>query len=361
MNRIVLLALLLPAAAAPLRAAPALEYREAQEQVIVDRQVYSYRADQRGFVAASGDWVGWDEQAGNWLLRRRDGGWSRFGEDGRLLQSSAPHRQPAPQGYNPATDIGDTPADAKMDPAPAWDYLKEQQTVLDARSAAAAGDDGGGAVEAGALGGDQVAREKKMRENWAQTPGAHASDPEAAMETGAVEDPVKKLMDTVRQARDAVDGVADTISEVDALRQQLEDPDGYVDSARSRPRRSGSGDSATGTTDDVSGAAVPSGMPPPAGSNAGTAPGMATGRAWSPAAPPMQESPRGEMVPSGAPQVMTRKDDFPIPQVFSDSFDGARTPHPSQADTFSRKRPLPTAVEHVPLEKTVPLKPVQYE
>lgn len=203
---------------------PSLVYREADEQVIIRNVVFSYQAAKNGFVSQGGDWVAWDDKAGNWLLIPSSGGKARFDAKGNLLAVQKRRQAPPPakSGYDPSADLGDSGKKAKIDSEAAWDYLGEKQKAEDASVVPGAGDDGGPPIEADMVGGDIAGKERDRREQWALRPGAHSGDPESSMNTGEVVDPIKQLMDTVDSIQSAVQGVATTIDEVDSFSDQID-------------------------------------------------------------------------------------------------------------------------------------------
>jgi hypothetical protein len=253
------------AAGAP---APTLQYLEPQEQVRIsfgqEVVLYQYQPDRNGFVSARGDWVGWDGQAGNWLSVPRSGSQLRFNAEGAFLGQESPptaRKAPAAGGYNPALDVGDSGKKAAFDAQAAWDYLGQRDKAYEEGMLPVAGEDGGAPVEPQYVGGAGAIKEKQMREEWAARPGVHQNDPNAAMETGEVEDPLKKLADTIGNISATVAGVADTIKGVDQIQDQIKNfGDDDLD------------DDAVDAASQLSGAAAgPAGAPPPATDATGAA------------------------------------------------------------------------------------------
>lgn len=212
-------------------AAP-LTYSEQEEVVVVERGgtrvLHRYRADQHGFVSDAGDWVGWDDAAQNWLAIPKDGAKARYDTQGNPVWQEQPKAVAKPGVYNPALDVGDTPAGGS-DLGGAWQYLGDREKAAASVQQSGVGDEGGSAVAPSALGGDVAGKEKKLREEWSLRPSEHQGKPESAMETGEVVDPLKKLADTIDQIKGTVQGVDQTIKSVDQLEEQIDNfgKDGY--------------------------------------------------------------------------------------------------------------------------------------
>lgn len=294
---------------------PVLTYNEATENVVVKyggfADVYKYDEQKQGFVNAKGAWVAWDEKAGNWLMVPVKGQRQRYDGDGKLVWQETPKAKPIRRqsaGYDPSMDLDDS-SGGNFDEAAAWDYLEQGNKIADENAVSVAGDDGGPATQEEIIGGDVAAREKKMRQEWALRPGVHSGDAEAAMETGEVVDPLKRLMDTVGQVESMVKGVSTTIDEVDAFKNEMDNFSvGDFDSP---------GEAAGVISDDFGLGAIPgqsaggedaseeaAGIPPAAGGTAASMKSAPMGRTpvaavGSPVGTPKTGLPAGETEPSG--------------------------------------------------------------
>lgn len=203
----------------------ALRYDEAAERVTIYRGEaavpHQYDAARKGFVAADGGQVAWDDATRQWQWRSSAGAvLGQFDAAGRPVASAgAPTARPG--GYNPLNDVGDTAGGAATDLQPAWKYLEERDQATSDSASPMSGDEGGPAAEFGAVGGNAAERERDLREKWQGQKGAHQGDPEGAMETGAPSDPLGKLRDTLKQAATAVRDIRQTATEINSIDDEL--------------------------------------------------------------------------------------------------------------------------------------------
>ena len=179
-----------------------------------------------GLSLTAGRLGAWDNQSGNWLALLKSGVQQRFDSTGRLIWEQGPapgasSRRSNRAAYNPALDVSDTAGTRGGGEQKAWDYLDSRAEVAGGLAAPGSGDDGGVPVQQESVGGAGALKEKVMRAQWMQQPGAHQNDPDGAMETGEVVDPLKKLQDTMEQAAAMASGVADTINQADELQDDI--------------------------------------------------------------------------------------------------------------------------------------------
>lgn len=204
----------------------ALRYDEASERVTIYRGEnavpHQYDAARKGFVAADGGQVAWDDATRQWQWRSGAGALlGQFDAAGRQVAASAGAPPARPGGYNPLNDVGDTAGAAAADLQPAWKYLETRDQTTPDSASPMSGDEGGPAAEFGDVGGNAADRERELREKWQGQKGAHQGDPEGAMETGAPSDPLGKLRDTLKQAATAVRDVRQTATEINSIDDEL--------------------------------------------------------------------------------------------------------------------------------------------
>lgn len=256
-----------------------LHYDEASERVIIETaqgtRVYQYREQRQGFVSPQGDWVGWRD-AGYWEGIPKHGARERYDIEGRLIwreQVQAVRSASRGGGYDPRQDYGDTGTGGGDAPA-AMQYL-QQRGAMGAAPRPVSGEEYGAPIVEESLGGNLAGKQKADREAWAARPGVHAGDPEAAMETGEVPDPLKKLADTVGSIQSAVQGVSDTIHGAHALEEQIENfgEPGYSPPPMPGARNNPPDDDPSGAPPSGAAKSARGGMPPPAAGGTAGIPG----------------------------------------------------------------------------------------
>ena len=204
-----------------------LRYDEGRERVLIlesetVQAAFQYSEAMSGFVDTKGNWVAWDNEAGNWLSIYENGLVRRFSMEGKMileqrLETGASKVKPEKNEYNPLDDVGDSSGGKSVDLDKAWNYHKKRHDVITNAVGRVSGEDGGSAIATVSLGGDRVGKEKNQREAWQKTKGEHQGNPAAAMDTGEVTDPIKALAKTIQSAYGMVRGINSTIDSVEQM------------------------------------------------------------------------------------------------------------------------------------------------
>lgn len=170
-------------------------------------------------------------------------------------------------GYDPNADTDDAPPPDDDQYAAAgdiqdqvWDNDPSQRGAQDAGS----GDDGGSAIDQGAIGGDNVGDEARDRDLHGATPGDHTGRDDSSTSTGAPTNPFDALDDTVDQISGTARGVNQAVDQADDL----------VDRIRNgKPPSQGGGTDDDGST----GGGIPPGTQVAQGTGGGTGGGRPPG------------------------------------------------------------------------------------